>query len=75
MKNAFYFTLKALFIHNIFKFCPAFFGPLGQRLDTKARINLKLYEVRNSEPNNFNILIDQVKAIMQSNLFSWQNIK
>ena len=38
MKNAFYFTLKALFIHNIFKFCPAFFGPVGQRLDTKARI-------------------------------------
>ena len=47
MKNAFYFTLKALSIHNIFKFCPAFFGPVGQRVDTKARINLKLSDVRN----------------------------
>ena len=33
MKNAFYFTLKALFIRKIFKFLFWIFGNLEKRLD------------------------------------------
>ena len=33
MKNAFYFTLKALFILKIFKFLFWFFGHVEKRLD------------------------------------------
>ena len=32
MKNAFYFTLKALFVLKIFKFLSRLFGWVGQRL-------------------------------------------
>ena len=30
MKSAFYFILKALFVHKIFKFLPWLFGQLGK---------------------------------------------
>ena len=32
MKNAFYFTSKALFVLKIFKFLSWFFGPVAKRL-------------------------------------------
>ena len=31
MKNAFYFTLKAPFVHKIFKFLPWLFGHVGKK--------------------------------------------
>ena len=37
MKNAFYFTLKALFVLKIFKFFPDFLGRVGKRLDEKVK--------------------------------------
>ena len=35
MKNALYFTLKALFVLKIFKFLSSLVGHVGRRLDMK----------------------------------------
>ena len=45
IKNAFYFTLKTLFVLKIFNFCTDFFGHVGKRLAKKATVNLKIYGV------------------------------
>ena len=45
MNNAFYVILKALFVLKIFKFLSLFFGHVGKRLDKKARVNFKIYDV------------------------------
>ena len=42
MKNVFYFTLKALFVLEIFKFLFWFFSLLEKRLDRKVRWNLSM---------------------------------
>ena len=42
MKNAFYFTSKALFVLKIFK---VFFGHVSKRLDKKEKVNFKFYDV------------------------------
>ena len=52
MKNAFYVTLKALFI--LLNFCPYFFGYVEKRLDKKAKVNFKIYSVKSWETNNSN---------------------
>ena len=43
MKNAFYFTLKALF--EVFQFLFWIFGYVEKWLDKKAKINFKIYNV------------------------------
>ena len=45
MKNAFYFTLKALFVHKIFKCLSRLFGYVEKRLDWKHQVNFKIYNV------------------------------
>ena len=42
-KNAFYFTLKALFVFEIFTFLSSLFGYVEKRLDKKAKANFKIY--------------------------------
>ena len=42
MKNAFYFTVKAVFVLKIFKFLPWFFGHIEKRLDQKDKANFKI---------------------------------
>ena len=42
MKNDFYFTLKAFFVHNIFKFLSWLFGQVEKRLDKKDEVNFKI---------------------------------
>ena len=37
VKNAFYFTLKALCLLSYLSFCPDFNGDAGKRLDKKAK--------------------------------------
>ena len=37
MKNAFYFTVKALFVLEIFQFQVWIFGNAGKRIDKKTR--------------------------------------
>ena len=45
MKNAFYFTSKALFVLKIFKFLSWLFGRIAKRLDKKFKVNFKFYDV------------------------------
>ena len=44
MKNAFWFTSKALFVINIFKFLSSPFGHVAKLLDKKNKINFKFYD-------------------------------
>ena len=53
MKNAFYFILKALFILEVFTFF-WFFGYVEKRLDKKAKVNFKIYDVIDRETNSCN---------------------
>ena len=55
MKN-----LKSSFRSNdILNYCPDFFGHAGKRLDKKAKINLKMFEVVNLETKYCNAHIAQ----------------
>ena len=45
MKNAFHFMLKALFVLDIFTFLSRVFGYVEKRLDKKAMVNYKIYDV------------------------------
>ena len=45
MKNAFYFTSKALFVFKKFNFLPWLFGHVEKRLNLKAKINFKTDDV------------------------------
>ena len=54
LKNAFYFTLEALSVLEIFNFLFWFFGSVGKRLVKKAKVNFKIYDVANWETNDYN---------------------
>ena len=59
MKNAFYFTSKALFVLKIFKFLSWLFEHVAKRLDKKEKVNFKLYDVLAWLTNNCNKHIAQ----------------
>ena len=59
MKNAFYFTLKALFVLKIFKFLSWLFGHVGKRLDYKNKFNFEIYGATAWLPNKCNAHIAQ----------------
>ena len=44
MKYALYFILKALFVLEIVKVCPDFFGHFGKRLNEKTKANFKIFD-------------------------------
>ena len=46
MKNAIYFTSKALFVLEIFKFLSCLFGHVAKRLDKKGKVNFNLGDVK-----------------------------
>ena len=54
MRNAFYFTSKALFGLKIFEFLSWFFGQVAKRLDKKDRVNFKFYDVTAGLTKNCN---------------------
>ena len=58
-KIYFYFTLKALFVLNIFKFLSWLFGHVEKRLDSKDKVSLKIYDVSTWSTNNYNTHIAQ----------------
>ena len=67
MKNAFYFMLKAVFVLEIF----TLFGYVEKRLDKKADVNFKIYDVTDWATNNYNIYFSiskEVKATRNGNL-------
>ena len=45
IKNAFYFTLKALFVLNIFQFLSRLFGHVEKQLDKKNKVEFKTFDV------------------------------
>ena len=55
-KNGFHFMLKALFVHEIFKFLPWSFCNVENRLDKKIMANFKVYDVTDRIINNYNTL-------------------
>ena len=59
MRNNFYFTLKAFFVLNIFKFLPWLFGLVAKRLAKKEKVNFKFYDVTDWLTNNCNTHIAQ----------------
>ena len=71
MKNTFYFILKALFFLKLFKFL-SFFVHVGKRLDKKAKVNFKIYDVKTWEKYNFNAHISQyLMKLKQSGIEIW----
>ena len=59
MKNAFYFTSKALFVLKIFRFLSSLLGHVPKRLDKKDKVNFKFYDVTEWLTNNYNTHIAQ----------------
>ena len=54
--NSFYFTLNALLVSEIFKFCFDFFlGHVGKQLDQNANVNFKTFDILTCLTNNDNI--------------------
>ena len=54
VKNAFYFTLKALFVLGIFTFLSRLFGYVRKDLDKKDEVNFKIYDVTDWTTNDYN---------------------
>ena len=57
--DAFYFMLKALLVPEILKLLPSLFGCVEKRLDKKAMVNFKIYDVIDLTANNSNTQITQ----------------
>ena len=57
MENVFYFMLKALFVLQIFTFLYGLFGYVEKRLDKKAMVSFKVYDVTDWTANDCNIHI------------------
>ena len=49
--------LKALFVFEIFAFLSLLFGYVGKRLDEKAKVNFKIYDLSDRTTNNFHACI------------------
>ena len=59
IKNAFYFMLKALFIHDIFIFLFCLFCYAEKQLDEKDKVNFKMYDVTDCTASFYNTHIVQ----------------
>ena len=59
MKNAFYFTLKALFVLKIFKISSWLFSHVEKRLDKKDKVSFKIDDVTTWYTINSNTQIAQ----------------
>ena len=46
-RNAFYFTLQAVFILKIVKFLSLLLGNIEKQLDYKDKVNFNIYDVTN----------------------------
>ena len=65
MKNAFYFTLKALLVLKTFKFLSWLFGYVGKRFDQKDQVISKYMTLQQAIPNTYLSISQEVKAIRQ----------
>ena len=75
MKNAFYFTSKALFILKIFKFLSWRLGHVAEQLDYNDKVNFKFHDVTAWLTSNCNTtyfpISWEVKEIRHWNLVIW----
>ena len=60
VKNAFYFTLKPLFVLKIFKFLSGIFGHVEKQLDQKDKVNFKTSGVTNWKTKNYNTQLPNI---------------
>ena len=54
LKNASYFTSRALFVLKIFELLSWLFGHVTKQLDSRDNVSLKFYDVRDWLANNCN---------------------
>ena len=59
MKNVFYFMLEPLFVFRIYTFLSWLFDTGGEWLDTKAKVDFKIYDDADWEKNNCSTDITQ----------------
>ena len=59
VKNAFYFMLKAPFVHKVFKFCFHFLVMQKKRFDQKDKVIFKIFDIITWLTNNNNTHIAQ----------------
>ena len=77
MENAFHFTLTTLFVLKMFKFLSWLFRHVEKWLDSKDKVNFKIYDITTWLTNNWNTQIDQYfkknrqsgNAILLANIF------
>ena len=63
MKNyGFYFTLKALFVRKIFKFCLDFLVTEKKWLDWKDKVNFEIYDTTAWLTNNYNKILTRMSV-------------
>ena len=69
----FYFILKAFFLLDVFKrYLFDFFSQVGTRLVKKAKVNIKIYDIIDSETRNYNTNSSQYfKNLRQSDNQIW----
>ena len=68
MKHAFYFILKAFFVLEIFTYLLWLFVYVEKRLDKKAKLNFKIFDITKWTTNSYNRYIAQsFKTQEQSN--------
>ena len=71
MRNTFYFTLKTLFVFDVFKFLFWFLGHVDKRLVKKAKVDFKIYDITNKQMKyTYSQISQELKIIRQWNLFS-----
>ena len=59
MQNDFYFKLMLFSFSRYLDFCSDFFDHVGKRLDNKAKVTFKIYDVQNWKTSNYNTYIAQ----------------
>ena len=59
VKNAVYLMSKTFFVLEIFTFLYWIFGYVEKRVDKKATVNFKIYDVTDLTTNNYNTHIAQ----------------
>ena len=60
MKNVSYFTLKALFVLEIFKFASWLFGYVEKQLDVKDEVYFEIHDVTERTTNSYNTCISNI---------------
>ena len=69
MKNTFYFKSKALL--EIFTFLSRFFDYIEKRVDKKATVNFKIYDVTGWATNNYNTQLASISRNKRNQTQIW----